>query len=95
MRQTRRKWNLRNRTNLELIDLSKIFNPILRGWMGYSGKYSPSGMLPVLRHFNCTLRAWAMRKYKRLQGHKTRTGLLIQKNAKDRPWLFIHRKKGM
>lgn len=85
MRQTTRK----------LIDLSKMFNPILRGWMEYYGKYSPSGMLPVFKHFNCTLRAWAMRKYKRLKGHKTRAALLIEKNAKERPSLFVHWKKGM
>ena len=95
MRQTTRKWNLRNRTDLELIDLSKMFNPILRGWMEYYGKYSPSGMLPVFKHFNSTLRAWAMRKYKRLKGHKTRAALLIEKNAKERPDLFVHWKKGM
>jgi RNA-directed DNA polymerase len=95
MRQTTRKWNLRNRTDLELIDLSKTYNPILRGWMEYYGKYSPSGMLPVFKHFNSTLRAWAMRKYKRLKGHKTRAALLIEKNAKEKPGLFVHWKRGM
>lgn len=36
-----------------------------------------------------------LRKYKRLKGHKTRAALLIEKNAKERPGLFIHWKKGM
>ena len=38
--------------------------PVLRGWLEYYGRYSyPSAMSPVLRHFNQTLMAWAMRKY--------------------------------
>lgn len=35
MRQTIRKRNLRNKTDLELKEISKLFNPILRGWMEY------------------------------------------------------------
>ncbi|WP_131751113.1 MULTISPECIES: group II intron maturase-specific domain-containing protein [Legionella] len=45
-------------------------NPILQGWLNYYGQYTRSAMYPVCRHFNKTLVAWAMRKYKKLCGRK-------------------------
>ncbi|WP_425195051.1 group II intron maturase-specific domain-containing protein [Paraburkholderia mimosarum] len=33
---------------------------VLRGWLSYYGKFSPSAMYPVLRHFNRTLIAWGL-----------------------------------
>jgi hypothetical protein len=47
-------------------------------------------MNPVLRHLNQTLIAWAMKKFKRLNGHKTRAGLFIEGIAKRAPDLFGH-----
>jgi RNA-directed DNA polymerase len=38
MRQTTRKWNFRNRTELSLLDISRMYNPILRGWLEYYGR---------------------------------------------------------
>ena len=95
MRQATRRWNYRNRTELSLEDISRMSNPILRGWVQYYGRYSPSAMRPVLRHFNMTLVAWAMRKYKRLKGHKSRAMRLMEKIFKRQPWLFVHWEKRM
>ena len=74
---------------------SRMSNPILRGWVQYYGRYSLSAMRPVLRHFNMTLVAWAMRKYKRLKGHKSRAMRLMEKIFKRQPWLFVHWEKRM
>ena len=53
MRQTTGKLNYRNRTELSLADISRIVQPgPSRGWLEYYGRYSPSAMYPVLRHFN-------------------------------------------
>jgi hypothetical protein len=51
-------------------------------------------MYPVFRHFNKTLVAWAMRKYRRLKGHKTRASLFLEKVAEKQPHLFVHWKNG-
>jgi RNA-directed DNA polymerase len=59
------------------------------------GHYQRSAMYPVLRHFNKTLVAWAMRKYKKLKGHKTRAAIFLQDIARRQPGLFVHWKKGM
>lgn len=95
MRQTIRKRNLRNRTDLELKDISHIFNPILRGWMQYYGKFSPSAMDAMFNHFNSTIRAWAMRKYKNLNRRRRLATRIIENIAKKQPRLFIHWERGM
>jgi RNA-directed DNA polymerase len=52
-------------------------------------------LYPVLRHFNKTLVAWAMRKYRRLKGHKTRASLFLQGTAERHPHMFVHWQRGM
>lgn len=95
MRQATRKWNLRNRADLSLEEISQMFNPILRGWWQYYGRFYPSAMNPVWRHFNRTMIAWAMKKYKRLKGHKTRAAHFMEGAARKQPQLFVHWKPGM
>ena len=51
-------------------------------------------MYPVFRHFNKTLVAWAMRKYRRLRRHKTRASLFLEKVAEEQPYLFVHWQNG-
>ncbi len=94
MRETTRKFNFRNRTELSLQDISRLHNPVLRGWMAYYGKFCPSAMYPVFRHFNMTLVAWAMRKYRRLKGHKMRASLFLEQVAEKQPHLFVHWQNG-
>jgi hypothetical protein len=95
MRQATRISNLRNRTDLNLQQIAQMYNPVLRGWLEYYGRFNRSAMYPVLRHFNKTLVAWAMRKFKRFQGHKTRTCQFLIGMAKRQPHLFIHWQRGM
>ncbi len=95
MRATTRRLNYRNRTDLSLRDISRLDNPVLRGWLAYYGRFYPSAMYPVLRHLNKTLVAWAMRKFKRLRRHKTRASQLLERIAEKQPYLFVHWQRGM
>lgn len=95
MRQATRAANFRNRTQLSLADIARLHNPVLRGWFAYYGRFCPSAMYPVFKHFNHTLVAWAMRKYKRLKGHQTRASCFIEDIAKQRPGLFVHWRRGV
>lgn len=94
MRAESRKRGFRNRADLELKEIAEIYNPILRGWINYYGRYYPSALDPVLRHFNETLIAWAMHKYKKLKGRKTRADSFMRGIARREPNLFVHWKKG-
>ena len=95
MRQEIRKSNIRNRSELSLQQIAKIFNPILRGWIQYYGRHHREELEPMCRHFNMTLVTWARRKYKTLKTHKTRAGQFIQKIKTQDPRLFEHWKAGI
>lgn len=95
MRAETRKRGFRHRTELGLNDIANMYNPVLRGWIGYYGRYNPSALQPVLRHFNLTLVAWAMHKYKKFRSHKTRAAIFLGKIAEREPQLFVHWNKGM
>jgi RNA-directed DNA polymerase len=95
MRAKIREAKLSSKTEISLEEIASRFNPILRGWLEYYGKYTPSALYPVLRHFNLTLIRWAGRKYKRLRGGKTRASILLQTIMKQKPNLFAHWKIGM
>lgn len=94
MREETRRRNYRNRTDLCLRDISRLHNPVLRGWIAYYGKFYPSALNPVFRHFNKTLVAWAMRKYRRLKRHKTRASRFLEEVAAKQPHLFAHWQRG-
>ena len=95
MRETTRKLNYRNRTDLSLADIARLHNPILRGWLAYYGRFCRSAMYPVFRHFNKTLVSWAMRKYKRLKGHKIRAARFLEHLSETQSYLFVHWQQGM
>jgi RNA-directed DNA polymerase len=90
MRARTRRLNLRNQSHLGLEEYARIFNPILRGWIAYYGKFYPSAMWPIYRHADYTIRAWIMRKYKRLRGRKVRASMLLRRIATQNPSLFAH-----
>ncbi len=96
MRIKLRKLALRNRTDLSLEEIAKMVNPVVQGWMNYYSKYNKTEFNKVLRHVNKMLVAWAMRKYKRLSGKRTKASEFLYKIRKDSPELFAHwRQKGM
>ena len=90
MRQTIRRWRIQLKSDKNLKDLSNMFNPIIRGWYNYYGKFYASAMFPVSRHINTYLVRWLMHKYKHLKGHKTRAGMIFRKLAQSMPKAFVH-----
>ena len=95
MRAYVRRSGIRNRSNLSLGDIAQGFNPVLRGWLQYYGRYRRSEMYPVLRHFNLTLVAWAMAKFKRFRRCKTLASRWLMEVSKRDPGLFAHWQAGM
>jgi retron-type reverse transcriptase len=60
MRQTIRGWHIQLKNDKGLKDLSNMFNPILKGWMNYYGRFYASAMRPVWKHMNGFLERWLM-----------------------------------
>jgi RNA-directed DNA polymerase len=94
MRAKVKRCRIGRRTELELRDIAKMCNPMLRGWINYYGTYHGSGLEAVYRHFNKTLVTWAMRKYKKLRHRKMKAIEFLGAIAKENPTLFAHWHRG-
>ncbi|MBD3316868.1 MAG: RNA-directed DNA polymerase [Chitinivibrionales bacterium] len=75
--------------------LSRMFNPIIRGWIQYYGRFYKSRLYRVLRHLNTALVPWARRKYKKLACHRRRAEHWLGRLARRRPQLLAHRQMGI
>lgn len=89
-RQEMRSWRVQLRSDKAINDLANMWNPVLRGWIQYFGRFYKSAMYPVFRHFNGLLVRWAMRKYKRLARHRHRAERWLGGIAQREPRLFAH-----
>jgi RNA-directed DNA polymerase len=90
MCQTIRSWRIQLKNNKELKDLSNMFNPILRGWWNYYGRFHGSAMAPVWQHMNAFLVRWLKNKYKHLSQHRIQAQKLLRKLAESAPMSFVH-----
>ena len=90
MRQEMRRWNVHLRSDKALDDIARMWNPVLRGWIQYYGRFYKSALYPVFRNFDTTLVRWAMRKYKRLSRHRRRAVYWLGGVARREPRLFAH-----
>ena len=85
-----RSWHVQLKTDKELNDIAHMFNPVLRGWFLYYGKFYPSDMQRIWRRFNRYLVQWARRKYKRFAKHIGQARRHLKCLAKAQPNLFVH-----
>jgi RNA-directed DNA polymerase len=90
MRQKVRRWRLHRRSDYSLEDLSRIFSPIIRGWINYYESFYKSAMYSTLRHLDTILVRWARRKFKRLRHHLTKAVYWLGRVAQRQPELFPH-----
>src|SRR6266446_5791260 len=95
MRDTIRSWNLPKRSDKAIDDLSRMFNPIVRGWLLYYGRYYRSALYPPMRQLDRDLALWAKRKYKRLRNHLRRAAHWIASISRRSPALFAHWQMGV
>ncbi len=95
IRQTIRQWRLHLKPDKTLEDISRMFNPVVRGWINYYGRFYKSALYSVLRHMNRALVLWARRKYKRLNRHRRRAEYWLGRIAKREPQLFAHWQMGI
>jgi group II intron reverse transcriptase/maturase len=90
LRSTIRDLKFRRQTHLSLEDIAQRLNPILRGWIEYYGRYTPSALQPLFRHVDLTLVGWARRKFKRFGARLTQAHCFIKQVARDKVDLFTH-----
>lgn len=90
IRHKSRGWNWPLRSDKQLEDLAKMFNPIIQGWINYYGRYYKSALYPTLQCLERRLIMWATRKYKRLRNHRRRAAQWLNRIARRQSWLFAH-----
>jgi RNA-directed DNA polymerase len=90
IREEIRGWKIQLRSDKSLEDLARMFNPILRGWMQYYGKYYRSMLHPVFRPLNRRLVRWACRKYKKLRDHQRRATHWLRRISIRSAQLWAH-----
>lgn len=64
--------------------------PRVRGWINYYCRFRGSEFQPVAEHLDRVIVRWAMRKFKRFRGHKSRAFDWLDKVKAERPTLFVH-----
>jgi RNA-directed DNA polymerase len=89
VREKIRSWKLYRRSDLEIEDLARWINPIVRGWLAYYGRYYRSELHGIMDQIDQIISRWAMRKYKNLRGRKRVWGW-IKRLKRNQPSLFAH-----
>ncbi|MFZ3580443.1 group II intron reverse transcriptase/maturase [Virgibacillus sp. DJP39] len=75
--------------------IAEMINPTVRGWLNYFRKYNPSAVKYSIDCLNRRLVKWAMCKFKRFRGHRTRAESWLKELAKREPKMFPHWALGM
>ena len=95
MRTKIRSWKLHLRSDKAIEDLSHMFNPIVRGWLQYYGRFYCSALYPIMHQLDRSLARWAYRKYKKLRGHLRRATHWVARISRRDPRLFAHWQMGV
>lgn len=95
IRQEMRSWKLHLRSDKPLEELGRMFDAKIRGWINYYGRFYKSELYKVFRHLNTILTRWAMRKYKKLRGHRRRARHWLGRISRKESYLFYHWKWGI
>ncbi|KGP62148.1 DNA polymerase [Legionella norrlandica] len=90
-----RELNVRNKSNLSLQQIADWLNPMIRGWLGYYGKFTKSELNGVFERLNGTLVRWSMKKYKKLAKRPTYAAERMEKLARSHTKLFAHWEAGI
>jgi RNA-directed DNA polymerase len=84
-----RRWRLHRWIGLNLAEIARQINPVVRGWMQYYGAFYRSALYPLLSRINAYLMRWARKKYKRLRTIK-KAAAYWQRLTRQYPRLFAH-----
>lgn len=91
IRTTIRGWRLARRGNTWSLDeIARWFNPSVRGWINYYGRFYRSALSSLLSYLDRLLVRWACRKFKRFRGHPRRAAAWLRRIAGRDPGLFAH-----
>jgi RNA-directed DNA polymerase len=95
IQQSIREWRLHQKSDKSLEELSEIYNPKIRGWTNYYGRFYKTGMNSIYYRINRGLVRWAMQKHKTLRSRKKKACNWLTSMAMQKPELFVHWQMGI
>jgi RNA-directed DNA polymerase len=87
-KQVKLQWKIHLRSEMSLDILAEMYNPVIRGWIQYYGKFYKTELSSLANYINIKLVRWARRKYKSLKIHKQKAYDWLVRIYKDNPTLF-------
>lgn len=90
IRRTVRNWGLQRRSDKELVDLARMFNPYIRGWINYYSHFYKSALYLTLRRIDAHILRWVARKYKRFRQRPRGARAWLAQVIRAYPRLFAH-----
>lgn len=90
IRRTIRNWGLQRRSDKSLVDLARMFNSRIRGWINYYGQYYKSALYRTLQRIDNFLARWAQRKFKRFRQRPKGARDWLRRVVSTTPDLFAH-----
>jgi len=90
-----RNWRIQLKNEKTLLDFSRTFNPILRGWYAYYGRFYPSALGSIWNNINRYLIRWICKKFKRFFQCKRRARRFLDRFAHAHQNLFMHWRLGV
>ncbi len=88
------KSNFQRQTESDITRIAEEFNPRIRGWINYYGKFRKFSLMKIFRIFHHRLMSWAVNRYKRFKGSMRKAGRWIYELARSQPNLFVHWQHG-
>ena len=85
-----RRWALHRRSDKSLAGLAAMFNPIIRGWIGYYGSFYRTQLRSTLRRLDLYVIRWARRKFKGLRSQPKGARDWLGRICRAEPGLFAH-----
>jgi group II intron reverse transcriptase/maturase len=90
IRRAVRRWGLQRRSDKGLVDLARMFNPYIRGWVGYFSRFYKSALYPTLRLIDKHILRWVSRKFKRFRQRPRGARAWLARVIRSNPGLFAH-----
>ena len=93
--KTIKEWRLLWMTNKQINEIAEKYNPVIRGWLNYYGKYGKRELARVLENINVHLCFWVRRKYKKYKYKPELARKYLRKLSMELTSLFAHWKVGI
>ena len=92
--ETIRSTKFQRWTNRSIVEIADFFNPKIRGWLHYYGKFRKHKLNRVFKIFHDRLTNWVCNRYKRLNKSYIKACKWLRNFKEKQPELFVHWKYG-